>query len=391
MPTAVLDVDLAAPPEFLTLDEGYDGALVLIRWEGHPIGAVRIAVAGSRVDTDTVVAAAQREFPDTYWEHWLSSRLDPPPRAQTRVPAATVAVCTRDRPDDLASCLESIRCLPDDGQEVLVVDSCSTTDATARVATDAPGVRYVRAHRAGLDVARNVALREAKHEIVAFCDDDARVDREWLRELLSNFDDPCVLAVTGLTMPLELETAAQECFEQFSPFGRGFQRRVHDMRTIDVLDAGALGAGANMALRRSAVSLVGSFDEALDAGTPTRSGGDTDMFRRILSRGYRVVYEPGALSWHRHRRTWRELVDVEYGYGVGVYAYFTAALFDGELRVPARVTRGLREWHLPELVASLTGREDAAPRDTTVAFSRGSLVGPVSYWRARRAARSSRP
>jgi glycosyltransferase involved in cell wall biosynthesis len=390
MPTAVLDVDLAAPPEFLTIEEEYDGALVLVRWEGRPIGAVRLAVDGPRIDTDTVVAAAQRDFPDAYWEHWLSSHLHAPSPRPAPVPAATVAVCTRDRPDDLARCLESIAALPDDGQEVLVVDSCSTTDATARVATDAPGVRYVRADRAGLDIARNVAVREAKHEIVAFCDDDARVDRAWLRALLSNFDDPCVLAVTGLTMPLELDTAAQEHFEHFSPFGRGFQRAVYDLRTIDVLDAGALGAGANMALRRSAVSLVGDFDEALDAGTATRSGGDTDMFRRVLSRGYRVVYEPSALSWHRHRRTWRELVDVEYGYGVGVYAYYTAALFDGELRVPARVLRGLREWHLPQLVASLTGRDGAAPRDTTIAFSRGSLAGPVSYWRARRAARASR-
>jgi hypothetical protein len=82
-------------------------------------------------------------------------------------------------------------------------------------------------------------------------------------------------------------------------------------------------------------------------------------------------------------------VDVEYGYGVGVYASFTAALLDGELRVPAHVTRGLAEWHLPRLFASLAGRDGAAPRDTTMAFARGSLVGPVAYWRARRSARSS--
>jgi glycosyltransferase involved in cell wall biosynthesis len=342
------------------------------------------------VHTDDVVAIVQREMPDSYWEHWLRTRLESPAPELTNVPRATVAVCTRDRPDDLARCLESIRCLPDDGQEILVVDSCSTSDATERVARDAPGVRYARADRPGLDIARNVALREAQHEIVAFCDDDARVDCGWLQALVRPFVDSCVLAVTGLTMPLELETPAQEWFEAFSPFGRGFQRRSFDMRTLDDLNAGALGAGANMAVRRSTVSLVGAFDEALDAGTATRSGGDTDMFRRIIAGGYRVVYEPGALSWHRHRRTWQELVDVEYGYGVGVYASFTAALLDGEMRVPAHVMRGLAEWHLPQLIASLAGRADAAPRDTTLAFTRGSLVGPVAYLRARRSARSSR-
>ena len=388
MPTAVLDIDLFAPPELLEAAGGYEAALVLVRWAGRPIGAVRLAVRDGRVHTDDVVAVVQREFPEAYWEHWLATHLEAPTREPADVPRATVAICTRDRPDDLVKCLESMSRLPDDGQEVLVVDSCSATDATALVANNAPRVRYVRADRPGLDVARNVALREARNEIVAFCDDDARVDRHWLRALLPSFTNPCVLAVTGLTMPVELETPAQEWFETFSPFGRGFRRKLYDVRTVDALNAGALGAGANMALRRDVFSLVGEFDEALDAGTATRSGGDTDMFRRILAGGYQVVYEPSALSWHRHRRTWPELVDVEYGYGVGVYAGFAAALLDGDLRVPAHVARGLSEWHLPQLVGSLTGSEDAAPRDTSIAFSRGSLVGPIAYWRARRAARA---
>jgi GT2 family glycosyltransferase len=390
MPTAVLDVDLAAPPEFLEAQGSYEAALVLVRWAGRPIGAVRTVLEDSRVPTDDLVAIVQREMPSAYWEHWVRAHLESPARKLTDVPRATVVVCTRDRPDDLARCLESIRSLPDDGQERLVVDSCSTSDATERVVRDAPGVRYVRADRPGLDVARNVALQEARNEVVAFCDDDARVDRGWLQALALPFLDSSVLAVTGLTMPLELETPAQEWFEAFSPFGRGFQRQSYDVRTLDALNAGALGAGANMAVRRSTASLVGLFDEALDAGTVTRSGGDTDMFRRIIAGGYRIVYEPGALSWHRHRRTWPELVDVEYGYGVGVYASFSAALLDGELRVPAHVMRGLAEWHLPQLVGSLAGRDGAAPRDTTLAFTRGSLAGPVAYWRARRSARSSR-
>ncbi|MCA1627002.1 MAG: glycoside hydrolase family 2, partial [Acidobacteria bacterium] len=88
----------------------------------------------------------------------------------------------------------------------------------------------------------------------------------------------------------------------------------------------------NMALRRSAVEQVGFFDEALDAGTPARSGGDNEMFTRILLAGYRIVYEPAALNCHRHRRTWEELRAAIYGYGVGVYAAWTRSLLvEGEL------------------------------------------------------------
>ena len=74
-----------------------------------------------------------------------------------------------------------------------------------------------------------------------------------------------------------------------------------------------------MAFRRTGFERFGLFDEALDAGTPARSGGDTEMFSRVLAAGLRIVYEPAALCWHRHRRTWPELCDTLYGYGAYWY------------------------------------------------------------------------
>ena len=62
-------------------------------------------------------------------------------------------------------------------------------------------------------------------EIVAFCDDDAAPDPEWLRALAANFTAPRTICVTGLTLPLELETPAQEWFEQTNSFSRGYRQR----------------------------------------------------------------------------------------------------------------------------------------------------------------------
>ena len=44
---------------------------------------------------------------------------------------------------------------------------------------------------------------------MAFTDDDAVPESGWLAALAANFADPRVLCVTGLTLPLELETASQ--------------------------------------------------------------------------------------------------------------------------------------------------------------------------------------
>ena len=52
---------------------------------------------------------------------------------------------------------------------------------------------------------------------------------------------------------------------------------------------------------------IGAFDPALDVGTPTRGGGDLEMFFRVLKDGYALVYEPRAIVRHRHRRDSLEL------------------------------------------------------------------------------------
>jgi len=222
---------------------------------------------------------------------------------------------------------------------------------------------------------------------VAFTDDDAIVDREWLAALVRNFDDPRVLCVTGLTMPVELETEAQELFEAYSPFGRGFERRVFDAVRSSPLAVGRVGAGANMALRRSALDLVGEFDEALDGGTPTRSGGDHEMFSRILAAGFRIVYDPAALSWHRHRRSMEELRETLRGYGTGVYAMWTRALVEGrEYGVFKQAAAWLRYGQVPELARALAGRPRRMPLSLLAAEWRGCLAGPFAYLASRRQA-----
>ena len=155
---------------------------------------------------------------------------------------------------------------------------------------------------------------------------------------------------------------AQEWFERLSPFGRGFERRLFDGTRDDPVAVARAGAGANMALRRTVLEEVGPFDEALDAGTETRSGGDHEMFGRILAAGYRIVYEPRAVSWHRHRRTWEELREAIHGYGVGVYAMWTRRLMvDRELgRAAARLALAAPGAD-PAIVAVAAARDGQRP------------------------------
>src|SRR3954451_19623068 len=99
-------------------------------------------------------------------------------------PPISVVVPTRDRPDALARCLEVVSAQLREDDELLVVDSDSTDGETASVAS-AAGARVVRADRPGSSLARNSGWRSARHDLVAFTDDDVHVLRGCLDAIAS--------------------------------------------------------------------------------------------------------------------------------------------------------------------------------------------------------------
>ena len=386
MATAVLQYELKGRAPLPRVSPRYTRALVLLRWAGRPVGQLILPLQAGAADGALFEQCLSETATRDFWTAWLHDSLGwDEAEPSSPPPTATVAVCTRERPEDLARCLAALRSLPDQGQEILVVDNRPATTRTEQVVRAFPCARYVRQPEGGLNAARNRAVREARYDIVAFTDDDAVVDTGWLRALVRNFSDPRVLCTTGLTMPAELETEAQEIFERYSPFGRGFRRRVFD-GSGNPLAVGPVGAGANMALRRSALRLVGEFDEALDGGTPTRSGGDHEMFSRILASGFHIVYDPSALSWHRHRRSMGELRETLEGYGTGVYAMWTRALLaNREFGAFKLALSWMRHGQIPELVRSLRPGSRRVPLGLLLAEWRGCVAGPAAYLASRRA------
>jgi O-antigen biosynthesis protein len=236
------------------------------------------------------------------------------------------------------------------------VDNAPTTAATAELVAGLRRgdrrVRYVREDRAGLGWAHRRGLLESTSEIVAFTDDDVRVDRHWIAGLMEGFaGDASVGCVTGLILPAELQTPAQVWYEQYGGFAKGFRRRVFDLgahrppEPLFPFTAGRLGAGANMAFRRSTLVRAGGFDPALGPGTPTRGGEDIDVFFKTIAGGSQLVYEPAALVYHTHRRSYAELRSQLATWGIGFSAFLTAAVLarpDLALRLLPRLPTAVR-------------------------------------------------
>ncbi len=243
----------------------------------------------------------------------------------------TVAVCTRDRPTQLARALASLVAQVPPPAEVLVIDNAPADHVTRdlvhghyRAAT------YVHEPIPGLDFARNRALAVARHDIVAFLDDDAVAAPGWAAALYRVFDDPGVGVCTGRVEALTLEGPGQRLFEANGGFSRGDQRitlpadatrPLHGRRVPLIAWAVSVGSGCSYAVRRSVGRALGGFDEALDLGRELPGGGDHDFLWRTLGAGHRVVYEPAALAWHEHRRELAAAHDQIIGHQRAVLAF----------------------------------------------------------------------
>lgn len=277
----------------------------------------------------------------TIIEHGRSLAM--PPVGETLSPplplSLSVLIPTRDRPTDLAKCLASFGGQTRTPDEIIVVDNSRSQSAKA-VVEAFPGVGYVHEPQAGLDYARNAAVRAASSDIVAFCDDDVALHPGWAERMAAAFDTPAVEAVTGLVLPIEMRTEAQRLFEFKWPFGRGFRRIDYGpafMAQNSMLGCPAsdIGAGASMAFRRSVFERLGMFDLRLGAGASGCSD-DSEMWYRIIAAGGTCRYEPTIVSYHRHRTDMaglhKQIHDYVQGYVVSLLIQFQRFGHWGNLR-----------------------------------------------------------
>ena len=137
----------------------------------------------------------------------------PPPDSFARI-----VIATRDRPDSLAKCLDSLLAQSHQNFEIVVVDNCPSSAATRDlIATRYAGtgrIHYRREDRAGLGHAHNAGLLGNAAGVVAFTDDDVRVDSRWLSALLRNFVRSIAKASGAWTMRAFKDEAIEKIRKQ---------------------------------------------------------------------------------------------------------------------------------------------------------------------------------
>jgi glycosyltransferase involved in cell wall biosynthesis len=190
-------------------------------------------------------------------------------------------------------------------QIVVVVDH--NPDLFARITKRFPDMTVVENHRSrGSSGAWNSGVLAATSEIVAFLDDDAVAEHDWLEQLTAAYDDPDVVGVGGTITPMWQNGRPRWFPEEFDwVVGCTYKGMPEGLTQVRNL------IGCNMSLRREALNASGGFRERLGHVGGRPSGCDeTDVCIRMLQRwpNKRLLHNPHAIVRHAvppERATWR--------------------------------------------------------------------------------------
>jgi glycosyltransferase involved in cell wall biosynthesis len=214
-------------------------------------------------------------------------------------PRISVVVCTHNGARTLPQCLERVGSLTYPNYEVIVVDDGST-DSSAEIARRYD-ISLLKSDHKGLSAARNVGIAQASGEIVAFLDDDAYPDQDWLHYVALAFEDGCHAGIGGPNLPPPEDGRVAECVAE-AP-GAPIHVLISDREAEHV-------PGCNMAFRKAALEAVGGFDERFHT-----AGDDVDLCWRLQDAGETLGFSAGAVVTHRRRDTVRRYLKQQFGYG----------------------------------------------------------------------------
>jgi glycosyltransferase involved in cell wall biosynthesis/GT2 family glycosyltransferase len=292
-------------------------------------------------------------------------------RVETSRPTIAVILCayTEARWDDLVTAVESIQAqslMPD--EIVIVIDH--NPDLLQRAQSYFTSLKVVaNTGVQGLSEARNSGIAATGAEWIAFLDDDAAAEADWLQNLARALDDPHVLGAGGRINP-RWAGGKPAWFPEGFNWVVGCSHRGLPLHTAEVRNL----VGASMLIRRSVFETVGGFRSEIGrVGSIPLGCEETELCIRARQRipGSRFMYEPSAQVWHRvpaSRMRWSYFRSRCYAEGVSkaVVAQFVGSK-DGLASERAYVLKTLP-------VGVLRGVADAVIRRDSAGLGRAGAI-----------------
>ncbi len=206
--------------------------------------------------------------------------------------SASLVIVTVNRADSLDRTLTSLQQIRHDPFEVIVVNGPSTDHTAQVIARHAAALRAYATPLGNISAARNIGLAHARGDVVAFIDDDAIPEPDWLENLLAPYADPEVATVGGFIRDAG-GYGFQARYTVCDRYGEAQQFASPSDYALDG-DTFLSLTGTNFSARRETLIAVGGFDEEyiwfLD---------ETDVNLRMHDRGLKFAIAPDAEIHHK--------------------------------------------------------------------------------------------
>jgi glycosyltransferase involved in cell wall biosynthesis len=212
----------------------------------------------------------------------------------------SVIILTKNSMRTIDECLKSVlqQTLPP--QEVIIVDG-NSKDGTIEVLKRYP-VKLLIEPGLGYGYARNIGLKNALGDVVAFVDSDCVLEKNYLEELIPQLskNNGQIGGVGGITHPL-IKNLISESLNV-----RLFGVSADSDNTIREIDS--IGGGTS-AYPKELLLKIGGFDTNISGGE------DYELNLRLRKSGYKLMLIPSAISFHQHPTTLKKLAIKWYNYG----------------------------------------------------------------------------
>lgn len=229
----------------------------------------------------------------------------------------SVIICTYKRPNILNKCLQSLKIQTNKNFEVLVIDNANDK-RTKKIVSSYTNVKYIVEKNTGLSFARNTGFKNAKYDWIAYLDDDAIAEKDWIENIIKFIKNHPQSKIFGGPYTRYSDIKIPSWFPP--EFGN---KDLGDM--IKQLNPpGAWLSGGNMIILKNLLEKFNGFNTNHGmSGNKVRYGEEIELQQKITNSNIPIYYSPNIKIKHllrKEKMSLRWLLKNSFSHGLNAYA-----------------------------------------------------------------------
>jgi len=224
-------------------------------------------------------------------------------------PYVSIIIPARNAEKTIKKCLDSVLNLDYKNYEVIVIDDGSEDRTPEILENYKDKIKIIKNIKAlGPSQSRNMAVKEAKGEYLAFTDADCFVDKSWLTELISGFKESKIVSVGGIQeIPKDETEFGRKVSEFFKKIGF-ISDYMHIAKRKESVEVNH-NPSCNVMYRKDIFLEENGFLENLWPGE------DVELDYRLRKKGYKIIFNPKAIVYHYRPSNLKSFLKMMYRYG----------------------------------------------------------------------------